>query len=167
MATINFDIDSVEPSVNTYELLPRGRYMVMIIGSQVKDTKAGDGQFIEWTFEVMDGPFKGRRLWERMNIINKNKKTEDIARSNLSALGKACGKRGMVAETDELHNIPLFVDVQIKPEDKGYAASNEIKGYSSSQTTGVAGQVNTAPAQTAQVTPMPQGERKAPVWKRG
>lgn len=165
MARINFDVDSVEPSVNTYELLPRGRYMVMAINSDVKDTKAGDGQYIEWTFEVMDGQYKGRRLWERMNINNRNKTTEDIAQRNLSALAKACGKSGLLGETDELHNIPIYVDVQIKAENKGYAASNEIKGYSSAGT-GMTSPANTAPAQTAQVTTMPQGERKAPAWKR-
>lgn len=165
MALINFDIDSVEPSVNTFELLPRGRYLVMIINSDVRDTKAGDGQFIEWTFEVMDGQWKGRRIWERMNIQNRNKKTEDIAQKNLSALCKAVGKRGVLADTAELHNIPLNVDVQIKTGDNGYADSNEVKGYAPSGDTQAPAQP-VAKAQTAQVTQIAQGERKAPVWKR-
>lgn len=162
MARIEFNIDAVEPAVNTYELLPRGRYLVMIINSEVKDTKAGDGSFIEWTFEVMDGEHKGRRLWDRMNINNRNKTTEDIAQRNLSALCKACGKSGVLADTENLHNIPIYVEVAIKPENKGYAPSNEVKGFSA------------AGGQSSNVTPMPSsapvpvaaGERKAPVWKR-
>lgn len=111
MPRLDFDVSSVEPAVNTYELLPRGRYLAMIINSDIRDTKAGDGTYVEWTFEVMEGPHKGRRLWERMNFRNKNQTTEQIAKRNLAALSIACGFPDHVGETEELHNIPIFIEV--------------------------------------------------------
>ena len=157
MPRLDFDVSSVEPAVNTYELLPRGRYLAMIINSDIRDTKAGDGTYVEWTFEVMEGPHKGRRLWERMNFRNKNQTTEQIAKRNLAALSIACGFPDHVGETEGLHNIPIFIEVIREMPKDGSAERNQIRGYSAGG------------AQGANVTPMAKApsadERRAPVWK--
>ena len=82
MATIDFDPTAYEaPAQRSFEPLPVGDYPAIVTSSEIKDTKAGDGQYIELTLQITDGEYAGRRIWERLNVHNKNKQTEDIARA--------------------------------------------------------------------------------------
>ena len=83
--------------------------------------------------------------------------TEQIAKRNLAALSIACGFPDHVGETEELHNIPIFIEVIREMPKDGSAERNQIRGYSAGG------------AQGANVTPMAKApsadERRAPVWK--
>jgi len=123
----NFNANDVEPAVGL-EPIPSGKYLVFIFESQLKTTKMGTGKFLELTFEVLEGPFKGRRLWTRLNLQNPSSAAVAIARAELSAI---CRAVGVMTPTDsvELHNIPLIVTVgQKKRLDTG-EPTNVIKDY--------------------------------------
>jgi hypothetical protein len=122
-----FDANQVEPSAD-FEPLPAGKYPAVIIESEMKANKAGTGHYLQLTFEVIDGTFKGRRVWARLNLDNPNAQAVQIARAELSAV---CRAVGVLAPNDsaDLHNLPLVITVKCrKREDTGEIA-NEIKGY--------------------------------------
>ena len=66
MAMINFNAETVEPAAS-YDVLPKGKYLAMAIASELKATKTGTGEYLQITFEVLDGQFKSRKIFERLN----------------------------------------------------------------------------------------------------
>src|SRR6516162_5998202 len=107
-----FDASQVEPSP-VFEPLPDGKYLAVITDSEKKPTKTGTGQYLQLTFQVVDGPYKGRNLWARLNLDNPNARAVEIARAELSAI---CRAVGVLAPTDsvELHSLPLVIHVKCK-----------------------------------------------------
>lgn len=164
MASLNFDANAVEPS-EAFDVLPKGKYLCMAVSSQIKPTKSGTGDYLEITFEVLDGAGKGRKIWERLNIRNQNKKAEEISQRQLSALCRAVGVMNLV-DTDQLHNIPVVLDVEIEQRE-GYDPQNRVKSYSPSGSTAPVAAApalrTTAPAPAAQAAP---AAAATPVWKK-
>ena len=147
MANLNgFDANQVEPA--SFDPLPAGKYLAVITESEMKATKSGAGQFLNLTFQVLDGEYKGRKLWARLNLKNPNPQAEQIARGQLSAL---CRAVGVMAPRDsvELHNLPLLVTVKIKKRDDTGDLQNEVSGYSRKDAAPAA----PAPAAAASSTP--------------
>lgn len=128
MATLNnFDASQVDPSV-ALDPLPAGKYTAVISDSEYKPTKTGGGKYLQLTFQVIDGEFKGRLVWARLNLENKSEMTVKIARGELSAICRAIGVM-QPKDSIELHNIPLEISVGLKKRDDNGEFTNVIKGY--------------------------------------
>jgi len=151
MATLNFNANDVEPNA-AIEAIPAGKYTAVITESELKPTKSGSGQFLELTFEVIEGEYKGRKVWARLNINNPNNKAEKIARGDLSAICRAVNVM-QPKDSVDLHNLPMEITVKCKKRDDFTDLTNEIKGYAPKGTS-----VNPA-------APAPQ-KAATPPWKR-
>ena len=110
------------------EPVAAGKYVAMITESELKPTKAGTGNYLQFTLEILEGEFKGRLLWARLNLDNPNVQAVAIARAELSAI---CRAVGVLQPTDsvQLHNLPLVISVRCKKRSDSDEMSNEIKGY--------------------------------------
>jgi len=153
-AALNFNASAVEPDTG-FDPIPAGDYPVIITDSELKQTKAGTGHYLQCTLQVIDGPFANRLLWHRLNIQNPNKTAEDIGQRQLSALCRAVGKM-QVADSAELHGIPFIARVVVKADDY-YGNSNEVKSVKAMQ---AAGQPQAQPA--FQAPPQPAPAQQAP-----
>ena len=91
MAQISFDASGVEPAV-PFELLPPGKYRAQIVQSEMQPTKQGDGQMLWLELDILDGPHRGRKLWDRLNLVNRSQQTVEIAQRQLSAICHAIGQ---------------------------------------------------------------------------
>jgi hypothetical protein len=150
MANLNgFNAHNVEPNAD-FDPIPAGKYVAVVTNSEMKATKAGNGSFLELTFQVVEGEFKGRLLWARLNLDNPNTLAVKIARGELSAM---CRAVGIMEPKDscELHNLPLVITVKQKTDSDG-EVRNEIKGYAKREA------ANGKPAQASNPTPP---------WRRG
>jgi hypothetical protein len=139
MASLNFNAAAVEPQ-QSFDALPNGRYEVIITDSEMKDTKAGTGEYLMLTMEVIgDTKHSGRKLWTRLNLVNPNATAVQIAERELSAI---CHCVGVLepGDSEELHNRPFTVDVVQELNPNSGQMTNRIKGYSA---------VNGAPAAKA------------------
>jgi hypothetical protein len=128
MANLNgFDANNHEP-LTEFEAIPAGKYLAAITNSEMKPTKAGTGHYLELTFQVLEGEYKNRNLWARLNLDNPNPVAVKIAQGELSAL---CRAIGIMAPKDsaELHDLPLVVSVKCKKREDTGDMTNEIKGY--------------------------------------
>ncbi|WP_297972030.1 DUF669 domain-containing protein [uncultured Amaricoccus sp.] len=105
--------------------LPAGEYLAAIARSDVSDTKKGDGRKVELEFEVLDGAHKGRRFWTTLNLWNPSATTVEMAQRELNSICHAAG-RLRVADTEELHGIPMLVKLGFQ---KDNPERNEPKGY--------------------------------------
>lgn len=170
-----FDANNVEPSA-PIELLPPGDYPVQIVASEMKDTKTG-GQMLALTLEITDGPARGRKLWENLNLVNSNTQAVEIAQRTLSAICHAVG-RLQVNDSEELHFKPMIASVATLPpghtEKNGYVhknGKNEVKGFKAygGGMPASAPQMAAQPAQRpAAMTPAarPATATNAPPWRR-
>jgi len=122
-----FNAHEVEPTTE-FEAIPAGKYLAVITESETKPTKSGTGSYLQFTFEILEGPHKGRHLWARLNLDNPNDTAVKIARAELSAI---CRAVGVMAPNDsvELHNLPLMITVRCKKRQDTGEITNEIKGY--------------------------------------
>ncbi len=128
MAHLNgFNANEVDPNVG-FDPIPAGKYLCAITSSEMKPTKAGNGEYLELELEVVDGPHTGRKLWDRLTLRHPNETTVKIARGNLSAI---CRAVGVMAPRDscELHNLPLVASVACKKREDTGEITNVIKGY--------------------------------------
>ena len=154
MANLNgFNANDVEPTT-PFEPIPAGKYLAAITASEIKATKKGDGSYLQLEFTVLDGPCKGRKVWDRLCINHPNDLTQKIARGNLSAICRAVGVL-QPRDSAELHNIPLLNTVKCRKRDDNGEIANEIKGYAAAESDD-----SPAPAQQAPV------DSNTPPWKR-
>jgi len=134
MANLNgFDASTVDPSF-AFEPLPPGKYVAIITDSEMKANKKGTGQYLELTFQIIEGEHRGRNLWARLNLDNPDATAVKIARAELSAI---CRAVGVLAPKDsvELHNLPLMIKVGVKNRDDNGEPTNVIRGYEKRDTT--------------------------------
>jgi len=151
-----FNAENVEPK-GTFQPLPVGTYKAAMVESEFKLTKAGTGRYLNCKWEIVEGEYKGRNVWSRLNLENPNQTAVDIAQRELSSICRAVGKMH-VSDSSELHNIPCLIDVKVSQRD-GYDPSNDIKDY---QPLGGAAPTTQAAAQPA--APAQPTETKKP-WE--
>jgi hypothetical protein len=145
-----FNANEVEPSTG-FEVIPAGKYVAVITDSEVKKNKAGTGSYLQFTFQVIEGEYKNRLLWARLNLDNPNATAVKIARAELSAICRAVGVL-QPKDSCELHDLPLVVTVKCKNPKGSDEVVNEIKGYAQKES------LNGKPVQAATDTPP---------WRRG
>ena len=128
MADLNgFNAHNVDPATD-FEPIPADKYLAVITDSEMKATKNGNGYYLELTFQVIDGPYKNRLIWERLNLHNPNEQAVQIAQGELSAICRAVGVM-QPKDSIELHNLPLLATVKCKKREDTGDLVNEIKGY--------------------------------------
>lgn len=122
-----FNAAEVEPN-KAFEPLPAGNYTAVIINSEEKATSAGTGSYIKLEIEVIDGPHKGRKLFDNLNLNNPSAQAVTIAKGTLSAICRAVGVL-TPKDSSDLHNIPLVVKVGVERRQDTGGLQNRIKGY--------------------------------------
>lgn len=142
--------------------LPRGMYQVIVMGSDLKATQAGTGQYIELTLQVVDGEHAGRRLWDRLNVSNPNKTAEDIAKRQLQELCLAAGVTNLT-DTEQLHDIPVLAEVDI---DRKEPDRNRVTGYASISASMMASVPKPSQAARPAAAPTPSPKPAARPWER-
>ena len=128
MPVLDFDVSTYEaPKRTSFEPLPPGDYNTMITDSQMKATKAGNGEYLELTMQIIDGAHSGRRIWERLNVVNASKVAEEIARSQLNGIKAACNIEKLES-SEQLHDVPFVLSLDI---DRREPTRNKVMGYTS------------------------------------
>lgn len=128
MAELNYTADFNDiDEVDFFEALPVGDYTVMIEDSDVCMTKSGTGRYVKFVYQIIDGEYKGRKLFEILNIENQNQQTAARARTSLNSICFYCDKQG-AEDTSELHGEVLVVQVGIKKNEQ-YGDQNVIKKH--------------------------------------
>ena len=169
MAQFNFDASQVVPQQSTGPL-PAGVYLAHIVESDVQPLQSGNGEGLKLTFEVIDGQFKGRKVYENLNIRHTSEDTQRIAQSQLSALCHAVNVIKLM-DTAALHFKPVRINVTVREAVGQYKASNNIKGYEAAGGGISAPATAPTPAPVAETPAWPTPEQeaaksKAPAWAR-
>lgn len=138
--------------------IPAGVYIAQIIKSEMKETKDKSGSYLQLTFQILEGEFVNRQLWLRLNLQNRNAQTVEIAEKVLATICEMCGV-DVLHDSEELHNIPMEINVIQKEATAQYPAQNDIRGFAK-----IDGAGSVAPRPEM---PKPNGGGKAsPPWKK-
>lgn len=152
MSTLNFDAETVEPSV-PFEAIPAGKYIAVITASDMKDTRSGNGRYLQLEFEIIEGEYAGRKVWTRLNIEHPNTEAVKYARADLAAICRAVNVLHP-GDSVELHDLPLQITVKCR-KNQDDEMTNEIKSFAPVPT-----------ATTATETAPQTGANAAPPWAR-
>jgi hypothetical protein len=120
-----FDATTVDPN-SGFEVLAPGNYLVQIVASELRSTRDGTGQYLLLELDVLDGQYTGRKLFDRIHLVNANAEAVQIAQRTLSAICRAVGKM-QVSNSEQLHLIPMRVSVRVRPPKGNYGESNTIR----------------------------------------
>ena len=109
------------------ELLPEAWYTAQIVKSEVKSASTG-GNYMSLHCKIVEGDFKGRMVFDNLNIVNKNPTTVKIAEK---ALRKICDALGIedLEDSVELHNQDIMIRVVSQAASSNYPAKSIIKDY--------------------------------------
>jgi hypothetical protein len=135
MVALNIDVRQIEPAAG-FDPVPAGWYKVMIDESGPMTPAKSNPQhaYLPIRFTIVEGQYKNKKLFARLNLINGNEQAKQIAYRELSAIGHAVGVLN-IEMSEQLHNKPLWVKVKVsggqKNEQTGevYEDKNEIQSY--------------------------------------
>jgi len=129
MANLNETYNASDlPESSSFDPVPAGTYTAVITEAELKQTKAGTGQYIKTRYDIIGPTHQGRVIYSNLNIRNPNPKAEEIGRQQLGELMRAIGLSS-VSDTDQLIGGICQIKVSIKPTDGQYDVSNEVKGW--------------------------------------
>ena len=137
---------TVEPQADI-DIYPPGKYPVLIEKAEVRQTKKKNGHLIALELQILNGPHRGRKLYDNINIENPSEQCVEIGMRVFEALGRAIGLPA-ITNTDQLLNQTVVAHVKV---DKG--GQNNVRTYSA------AGQQTAAPA-VAPATPVQPAQQQ-------
>lgn len=124
----DYNPEEFEP-LGSFEPLPVGDYVVVIESSEKKKAATGENNYyLQFVYNVVEGDFKGRKIFDRLNVENESDQAQTIAKRALASICMATGQHHP-HNTEELHDKPFTVNVGIRPAKGEYGPSNVIKGY--------------------------------------
>ncbi len=65
-----------------FEPVPPGRYLSQIIASEIMETRAGNGQRLVFTIDLIEGECAGRKVFDAINLANPSKAAVAVAPSS-------------------------------------------------------------------------------------
>ena len=172
MAILTGAYDPNAEAQKDFAKLPTGEYVAHIIDSDMKPTSGNNGHFLELTYEVLEGPLKGSKHWERLNLDNPNAKTVEIANRQFASIREATGVANP-RDSQELHRKPHVIRVEFQPA--GSKKSNgtvrdrdeaSIKAWKKLEGGAGNGQQATSTTHSPSSAPATSASPSSPPWKK-
>lgn len=130
ITAFHFDATQHAPA-QSFDVLPKGWYMLQATEAEVKPTRTGDGKYIAVTVEIMGPDFAvNRKMWKNFNVENPNPKAVEIGVAEFSAFLHAVGVL-QVTDLQQLLMKPCYAKLSIRKGNDDYDDSNDIDGWKS------------------------------------
>ena len=118
------DFDSI-PQNDEFAPLPSGWYKVVVIGTELKQTKSGTGSYLKVQYQVVDGQYQNRTVFQNLNLVNDNPVAVKIGQQQLGQVVRACGLES-IRDSSEMHAKVLEIELKVR-KSEDYGDSNEVK----------------------------------------
>lgn len=120
---------SQHQGVTDFEAIPADWYLSKIVDSEMKQTSNQNGYYLQLVWEIMQGDYAKRKVFQRLNLVNPSTQAVEIANKFLKSICEATSTPGPVTDSTVLHEKPCMIKVtQTKPTAQ-YAAGNDVKAY--------------------------------------
>jgi len=128
MALLDYEYKTADlPESQSFDPLPAGWYTAEVAAADLKDTKAGTGQYIAIQYSIIGPTHEGRVVFGNINIRNPNSVAEEIGRQQLGDLMRAIGLSA-VRDTDQLIGGTCQIKLKIRKSEE-YGDSNDVSGF--------------------------------------
>lgn len=143
------DLLSFDPSEHLQKqaatVVPPGWYVAKVISATKVNarlhTKDSPRRYLELEWSILEvfqnenkdsaNKYGGKRVWDRLNLINPVEQTVSIAEKTLSYAMGAMGLERLVDGRHTLVGIPCLIRLVVQPETADYDAKNNVKGFKS------------------------------------
>lgn len=126
-----FSVDQL-PQDDSFDTIPAGWYNAKITESELRDTRAGTGQYIQVRFDITGPQQAGRVMFDNLNIRNPSEVAERIGLQQLNSLLTACGLSS-ITDTSQLIGHDVQIQVSRTEDSSQYADvngfRNDVKAY--------------------------------------
>ena len=116
------------PGGGSFDPVPEGVYEATIEGTDIKQNRAGSGEYLKMKWRISGGQYGGRIVWDNITTSHQDDKSAKMGMSFLSKLCTAVGLSEPPDDTERLHGRPCAIRVIIR-EQEGYPPDNKIRGY--------------------------------------
>jgi hypothetical protein len=123
----SFNVSDLPESSKNFSPLPAGWYTANISEAEIKQTKAGTGEYISVKYSITGPTHEGRGVYGNVNIKNPTPKAEEIGRRQLGEIMRAIGL-ARIDNTDQLIGKSLSIKLEVKLSEQ-YGDGNEVKGF--------------------------------------
>lgn len=110
------------------QLLPIAPYKLAATKAEVKNSDDGLKRGIKLEYDVQEGQYQGRKVFEYINLKHPTEMAEKIGKATLGDLCRAIGRATISSEND-LIGIPFMANVVVVEGKNGYQDSNKVKKY--------------------------------------
>jgi hypothetical protein len=128
---------TVERVKSGFDLLPKGMYRCMVTKLEEKTSQAG-GAYISAQFDVIEGDFKGRKVFHNFTTKNANPTAVAIGKSDLAKFIEACGYEGEVRDEKHFYSIcmdqVLWLDVGTRKDKQTGEDRQQVKDFVTDKT---------------------------------
>jgi len=168
-----FNAMEVEPNVGM-DIIPAGEYEACIVASEMKQTKSGNGSYLNLEIQILSGQYQNRRLFEKLNLNNPSATAVRIAESTLSSICRAIfastedEKDLEPGDSKQLHNKAFRISVGVRKREDTGEMQNEVKSFKprvSQPVTTQLGMANSRQLATADVVAGYSTAKKGP-WEK-
>lgn len=124
MASMNIDVNAGETITTDFDPLPTDWYTAQAIESEL--VQKDNGVQLNLTWEILEGQFAKRRVWQREWAQHSSPGAQDIGQRMIRTLGKAMGM-SVVDDSEKLKFKPIQIRVGLEKKEEGRAQRNEVK----------------------------------------
>ncbi len=127
------NIDANVPESGNFTIIPPATYKAVIAGDKITTTKDGRGKMLELTVQIIEGPYTGLTIIDRLNIVNASQQAQNIAQGTLKRICGVLRAPFPPQNTDSLMGKPMLVTVGVEEftsnKTGNVLKSNKIKNY--------------------------------------
>lgn len=127
------NIDANVPESGSFTIIPPATYKAVIAGDKITTTKDGRGKMLELTVQIIEGPYTGLTIIDRLNIVNASQQAQNIAQGTLKRICGVLRAPFPPQNTDSLMGKPMLVTVGVEEftsnKTGNVLKSNKIKNY--------------------------------------
>lgn len=112
---------------SNFEALPKGNYLVVITGGEEKTSKTSNKPYLSLTYEVIEGEYKGRKIFVNLFLFSDNPDAVRIARNEVAGICYATSTSN-IKDVSEVTNKPFMVKLGVRKNQEGELV-NSIQEY--------------------------------------
>jgi hypothetical protein len=110
-----------------FELLPIGTYVAQVAEATVSQPKSGDGWQVNLSWQITEGEFEGRLVWQRITFQHSSAQATVIGRRQFKDLCDAVGVSEQVTDVSVFQFVPCKIKVGIERDKNGlYEDKNRV-----------------------------------------
>ena len=110
---------SAHEGTRDLEYIPISWYRSQLIEAEMRHAKNGNGCYLLVVVEILDGEYKGRKVWQNITLQNDNQQAVEIGNRLLKDIYESVGVTGPTRDIRVMLFKPVMARVGIKRDKRG------------------------------------------------